>query len=70
MAGACPFVGPASLALAFYLTTSTCYVGWLPLNSPLKNAVVAFFNLAGARSKAPHGSQNNDLRRYFGITSM
>ncbi len=22
------------------------------------------------RSKAPHGSQNNDLRRYFVITSM
>jgi hypothetical protein len=36
----------------------------------LKNVVVAFFNLAQVRSKAPHGSKNDDLRRRFGITSM
>jgi len=39
-------------------------------SSLLKNAFVAFFNIARVRSAASHGSQNNDLRRYFGITSV
>jgi len=36
---------------------------------PLKNAFVAFFNLAKCEAKLD-GSQNNDLRRYFVIASM
>jgi len=31
----------------------------------LKNAIVAFFNLAGVRGFASHGSQNYHLRRSF-----
>jgi hypothetical protein len=34
-----------------------------------KNAIVAFFPLAHVRSRAAHGSQNNDIRRYFVIAS-
>jgi hypothetical protein len=40
------------------------------LSCPLKNAIVAFFKPRQARSQAPCGSQNNDLRRYFVIASM
>jgi hypothetical protein len=39
-------------------------------NSLLKNAVMAFFNLAKRESKASRRSQNTDLRRHFVITSM
>jgi hypothetical protein len=35
----------------------------------LKNAVVAFFNLAKREAKLPAESQNNDWRRHFVITS-
>jgi len=37
------------------------FVGSVLVSILWKNAVVAFFNLAPARSKAPHGSQNNGL---------
>jgi hypothetical protein len=39
-------------------------------SSPLKNAVVAFFNLAKCGAKLRTKAQNNDLRRHFGIASM
>jgi hypothetical protein len=42
----------------------------LPARSPLKNAVVAFFNLAKCGAKLRTKSQNNDLRRHFVIASM
>jgi hypothetical protein len=38
--------------------------------SLLKNAVVAFFNLAKRRAKLSAKAQNNYSRRHFGITSM
>jgi hypothetical protein len=38
--------------------------------NPLKNAILAFFQPRQARSKAPHGEQNTDLRRDFEITSV
>jgi hypothetical protein len=36
----------------------------------LKNAIVAFFNLAKRGAKLHAEAQNNDLRRYFVITSV
>jgi hypothetical protein len=36
----------------------------------LKDAVLAFFNLAKREAKLPAKAQNNDLRRHFVITSM
>jgi hypothetical protein len=36
----------------------------------LKNAVVAFFNLAKCEAKLRTEAQNNDLRRHFVIASM
>jgi hypothetical protein len=36
----------------------------------LKNAVVAFFNLAKFGAKLLTARKMNDLRRHFGITSM
>ncbi len=32
----------------------------------LKNTILVFFATRQARSEASRGSQNNDLRRYFG----
>ena len=40
------------------------------LSSLLKNALVAFFNLAKCGAKLRTEAQNNDLRRYFVIASM
>jgi hypothetical protein len=37
---------------------------------PVENRRRGVFQPRQVRSKAPHGSQNNDLRRHFGITSM
>ncbi len=39
-------------------------------SSPLKNAVVAFFNLAKCKAKLRTEAQNNDLRRNFVIASV
>ncbi len=39
-------------------------------NSLLKNAVVAFFNVAKCEAKLRTEAQNNDLRRYSVIASM
>jgi hypothetical protein len=39
-------------------------------SSLLKNAVVAFFNLAKCEAKLRTEAQNNDLRRHFVIASM
>ncbi len=41
-----------------------------PLNSLLKNAVLAFFNLAKCEAKLLTAAQNNDLRRNSVIASM
>ncbi len=38
--------------------------------SPLKYAILAYFNKRQVRSQAPHGPENNDLRRCFGIASL
>jgi hypothetical protein len=39
-------------------------------SSLLKNAVLAFFNLAKCGAKRRTEAQNHDLRRYFAIASM
>jgi len=39
-------------------------------NHLLNDAVAAFFHVAGVRGKASHGSQNNELRRFFRIPSV
>ena len=39
-------------------------------SSPLKDAIVAFFNLAKCGAKLRTEAQNNDLRRYFVIASV
>jgi len=39
-------------------------------NSLLKKAILAFFNLAKRGAKLHAEAQNNDLRRYFVITSV
>jgi hypothetical protein len=36
----------------------------------LKNAIVAFFNLAKCGAKLRTEAQNNDLRRYFAIATV
>ena len=40
------------------------------LYQPVEKCLPGIFQPRQVRSKAPHGSQNNDLRRYFVITSL
>jgi hypothetical protein len=39
-------------------------------NRPLKNATMAFFNLAKRGATLPAEAQNNDVGRHFVITSV
>jgi hypothetical protein len=44
--------------------------GGLIAQQPVEKRHPVVFQPRQVQSRAPHGSQNNDLRRYFGIASM